>query len=261
MQNCVACHSRLPSDREFPLAKRFTDRAPLDSLTPSEKARLLVVVRRFQDAMLAWETLFRAPATSLASLDYGGDLLDYLTIALRVVRDDDRARSTLVGLQKREGVPDYMNRNIESWLKTLAEYEEFDPSSPKLERARRLVGEPSTSVPEEGQGRMVSDLLASGLLLQLLDESEAWNAELAEAFYLLGVTEARSVDAFWVPYADFHLEMAIRVDPHGPFAVPAFELLKSQLELGYGGSSGVHLPTDVAVTLKELKKLMKKDAK
>lgn len=53
-----------------------------------------------------------------------------------------------------------------------------------------------------------------------------------------------------------HLEAAIRSDPHGPLAAPAYSLLEETQVLGYGGSSGVHLPTDVWNLLRDLRGLM-----
>ena len=48
----------------------------------------------------------------------------------------------------------------------------------------------------------------------------------AEAYYLLGVIEARSVDSWWVPQTELHLEAAIRTDPHGPYAEKAYAMLE-----------------------------------
>ena len=116
-----------------------------------------------------------------------------------------------------------------------------------------------TDFPSARDG-LVDELLASALLQQYVDENHAMPrpaTPLAEAFYLLGIAEARSLGSFWEPTSEFHLEMAIRLDPSSLFAADALSVLKKQLEFAYGGSSGVHLPADVQSTLRELEGLIK----
>ena len=68
--------------------------------------------------------------------------------------------------------------------------------------------------------------------------------------------EARSLDGFWINLSERHLEAAIRADPRGPLAERAYALLEETQVLGFGGSSGEHLPTDVWNLLRELRELM-----
>ena len=49
-QTCVACHSRLPSDDESSLAKRFVEDTDLSTLPLEERARLQVATRQFDRA-------------------------------------------------------------------------------------------------------------------------------------------------------------------------------------------------------------------
>ena len=67
----------------------------------------------------------------------------------------------------------------------------------------------------------------------------------------------RGGSGFWVSLSDRHLEAAIRADPTGPIAELAYAKLEEAQMLGYGGSSGVHLPADVWTNLRELRGLMK----
>ena len=98
------------------------------------------------------------------------------------------------------------------------------------------------------------------MLLSFIDRVEKSDPALPEAFYLLGIAEARSLGSFWEPTSEFHLEMAIRLDPSSLFAADALTVLKKQLEFAYGGSSGVHLPADVQSTLRELEALIKDES-
>jgi tetratricopeptide (TPR) repeat protein len=261
-KNCVACHSRLPSARDFPLGQRLLDRIDFDSLSAHEKAQILVATRQFDAALDTWEKLFADPETPPAQLDIGGYLLDYLTIAIRVESDLPRARRALEKLAARADVPRYLERHLASWIEELGKLEQSPPTGgSKLDQARTLVERAHRlSDFPAGRERLVYDLLASSLLLQYIDETKKPPSSLAEAFYLLGLVEARSVDAYWVPQTEFHLEAAIRLDPKGPFADDAYALLEEYTVLGYGGSSGIHLPADVWTKLGELRAMIEEPA-
>ncbi len=66
--------------------------------------------------------------------------------------------------------------------------------------------------------------------------------------------EARSVDSYWVPQTEFHLEAAIRAAPGGPYAEQSYALLEEYIVLGHGGPEG--LPDAVTANLAELRALL-----
>ena len=256
-QTCVACHSRLPKAREYPLADRLLQAPGVKELSPRERARLQVATRRFDDALATWEGLFADPEVAPQDYDLAGDFVDYLSVCIRVQGDLQRPQRTLGALLQRSELPLYLRSRIEAWIGALRELERGAPEEPTLERARGLVETASSQSPfPGGRERLVYDLMASSVLHRYVDRAGEGAPGLAEAFYLLGVIEARTVDSYWVPQAEFHLEAAVRADPSGPFARPAYDLLEEYIVIGYGGSSGVHVPPDVADKLAELRGLV-----
>lgn len=272
LQNCVACHVRLPSDRSFPLAEQLIDRAEIESLDARERAWLLVTVRRFEDALEVWEELLGDAQRSAASLDASGVLVDYLNVAIRVQRDPARVARTLARFAGREDLPIYLRRRVEEWRSALAELEskslaeETAPSRALGVALARKAGEVASG--PYGRDGLIQDLAAASQLVRWLEQDRARmlevtrnrtdseRAQTAEAYYWLGVVEARSLDGFWVNLSERHLEAAIRADPKGPLAEKAYALLEETQVLGYGGASGSQLPTDVWNTLKALRELM-----
>jgi hypothetical protein len=115
---------------------------------------------------------------------------------------------------------------------------------------------------------LIQDLAAASQLVRWLEIDRARRErvtknptdrerlETARAYYWLGIVEARSLDGFWVSLSERHFEAAIRADSRGPFAVRAYARLEETQILGYGGASGLHLPSDVWTNLKELRELM-----
>jgi tetratricopeptide (TPR) repeat protein len=258
-RNCVACHSRLPSAREFPLGEKLLSRVDLEAVSHHERGQLYVATRQFDRALANWEELFASQELTPSQLHLGGYLRDYLTVAIRVQGDLPRARKTLEKLAEQPNLPPYLALRIETWIRDLKTFESERLATTDLARARALVNRVPTArqVPDDA-ALTVSDLLASSMLLGYIDSAQRRGSSdpaVAEAFYLLGVVEARGVDSYWVPQAEFHLEAAIRLDPHGPMAQQAFSLLEQSMEIGYGGTSPDTLPADLWTKLTELRKL------
>ena len=272
LQTCMTCHVRLPSDRSFPLATELTDQAELNQLDPRERAWLLVTVRRFDEALAIWEGLLADSKITPAQLDGGGALSDYLNVAIRVRGDLPRARKTLAAFAARADLPIYLQRRVRDWRTALDKLDpkQFGPGrDPSREVGEKLAAEASrVSHGPYGRDAYIEDLAAASLLVQWLEQDRASRRNVtrnltaqersrrASAYYWLGVVEARSLDGFWNNLSERHLEAAIRVDPKGPLAEVAYSLLEETQVLGFGGSSGSHLPPDVWTLLKELRELM-----
>jgi hypothetical protein len=101
-RNCVACHARLPGVRDFPLGDRLLAGIDMSDRSVHELGQLFVATRQFDRALDAWEALFRDTRHTPAELEVGGYLLDYLTVAIRVKREPERAAATLRTLSKRK---------------------------------------------------------------------------------------------------------------------------------------------------------------
>jgi hypothetical protein len=272
LQNCVSCHIRLPYERSFPLADQLIDQVEIQNLDPREKAWLFVTVRRFEPALTVWEGLMRDPAVSPAQLDAGGVLVDYLNVVIRVRSDVPRARREMAAFAMRPDLPLYLARRLGEWRSALDSLQSktFGPSTkPSLELGSSLAKE-AGKISEGPFGRdgLIQDLAAASQLVRWLEldrarresvtknPSDRERLETAQAYYWLGVVEARSLDGFWVNLSERHLEAAIRSDPKGPFAERAYARLEETQVLGYGGASGSHLPADVWTNLKELRELI-----
>ena len=119
-----------------------------------------------------------------------------------------------------------------------------------LEEARRRSGYPLDRTV------LIYDLVASGLLHRFVSEHREQSDQVAEAYYLLGVAEARIRRTFWLSEGEFYLETAIRMAPRADFAELAYAQLEEETLAGYSGSSGVHLPPDVLSKLEELRALV-----
>jgi hypothetical protein len=272
LQNCVACHIRLRTDRSFPLADELMENDEVKDLEPLEKARLFVIVRRFDEALGVWEGLLLDKELAASGLDASGVLVDYLNVALRVRGAIMRSATILTKFAARDDLPLYLKRRVNEWRSALAglDAKQFEQGvAPSLELGTTLARQ-AGEISEGPYGRdgLIQDLAAASQLVAWLEQdrvsatTQSRNRtpkernDAALAYYWLGVVEARSLDGFWINLSERHLEAAIRSDPKGPLAEKAYSLLEETQVLGYGGSSGVHLPTDVWNLLLELRELM-----
>jgi hypothetical protein len=272
LQSCVSCHVRLPADQEFDLAGELTAQVEIEALDPRERAWLLVMVRRFDEALGDWETLLADPSQAPAELDATGVLVDYLNVAIRVRTDIERARVTLDEFASREDLPVYLRRRVDGWREALADLdaESLAPGRPpSVDRGAELArrGAELAQGPY-GRDGLVQDLAAASQLVRFLEADRARTVQLtrnrtpaerreaARAYYWLATVEARSLDGFWINLSERHFEAAIRADPTSGWAQQAYAQLEEIQVLGFGGASGMHLPPDVWTRLRELRELM-----
>ena len=256
-ENCVACHSRLPKARDFPIAQKLTSDPGVQALEPRARARLFVATRQFDQALALWEARFADRSIPPSELDLDGELTSYLVVCIRVQRDFARPRAALEKLAKRPDVPRYLALDLTAWIAQLGELAGSGKAEPKLKVARAQLdrGRALSEFPAD-RVALVYDLSASSELHRLIARHQSTKSELAEAYYLLGAIDARLDQGSWISETEQHLESSIRTDPSGPFADKAYAVLEEYTVLAYGGASGETVPPDVEARLNELRKLV-----
>lgn len=255
---CVACHSRLPSAADSPVAADFVSEGVLAQLPPPRRATLQAATRRFDDAMTTEEKwIARKDVHPAELLD---PITDYLIIAIRVKGDLKRPIPTLEKLAARPDLWVQLRADVQEWIATLRAHAADAGAPPSLEHARRTLDEARAVIQFPSDRRaLVHYLLASSELHRWLDSHpDAPPTTAAQAYYLLGLIETRISGNYWVSEPDFYLETAIRLAPQSEAGRDAFALYEEETLLGWSGSGGVHLPEDVKAHLDELRKLVEK---
>lgn len=254
-ENCVACHTKLESPGDSPRAVHFVAETDLAKLPLAEQARLLVATRQFDAAETALERLVTDPETPPSKLLPA--ITDYLVVAIRVKDDPKRPIPTLEKVAARADLWQRLREDIEQWIRSLRDLSTAKPAANDLAAARERIERGRALVPYPAdRAGLVDSIDASRLLHRFLDSGTASKRDAAEAWYLLGVTEAETARGFWVSQAEIYLETAIRTDPKSPSAEKAYALLEEGIVLDYSGSAGVNVPHAERQRLAELRRLI-----
>jgi hypothetical protein len=246
---CIACHTRLPSGHDSPLAEGFLSGASIATLPADRRAKLQVATRRFDDAMHTLEGLLPEVAGDAERFDEA--LRSYLVVAVRVKGDPRRARQALERLAASNSVSEARREQLRAVAGALQRLEVAPPVAADLDSARELVNVAEARRNAARGEALVDYVAASRLLYQYLESNAGSVAQGAEAYYLLGLTQYRIESNAWLPQAELFLEKAIRTAPGSTSARRAFALLRAKVQEGFI-AQGQDIPDEVARHLQML---------
>src|SRR6202008_1986340 len=101
VDSCIACHVRLPAQGKPDFPRSLMGRVNPAILSPVARANLQTAGRQFDAALATYESQFADPSTSVPGLNFSEMLSSYLTVALRVRGDAERAERGLAMLGAR----------------------------------------------------------------------------------------------------------------------------------------------------------------
>jgi len=257
VEDCFACHSKLPTHHRFAHGAELLESPAVASLPPERKALVAVAARQFETALSLLESYMADPRHPAVEIALSGAFESYLKVALRVLGDRDRALRTLTAFRGRSEVPVYLDSELSSWIETLRELDPAEPTDRLLARARDQIEQARMLVQYPGDRRgLVHFVVASRWLHQSLEGRTPGREELSETMLLLGLCEIHISSSRWVSEAESFLAGAIRAAPEGASARTAYGTLEAVYLEGYTGSGGTHLPPMVERRLSSLRALL-----
>jgi len=256
-ENCVVCHTRLPSNIDSAIARGFVEQEAFDALALEPRAKLQMATRRFDSALQTLEQLLASPRNPATLL---GPLTDYLVVSVRVKGDYERPIPTLERFSKRPDVWTQLAEEVQAWVAALPGLQARAAGPPSLTTARAILTESQDMLRFPADRRHLAHLVvASAILQRYVDAHRSASARLAEAYYLLAITEARIGRNYWVTQAPFLLETSIRMAPGESFAGSAYALLEQELLMSHEGSDYEEIPPEERKLLDELEALIARD--
>jgi len=249
---CIACHTRLPSRDDSPLAEDFLHSSRMQDLPDRTRAQLAIATRRFDDAL---QTLERLLAEDIDSERFEETVHRYLVVAVRVKRDPGRAKRYLATLSLRNGLDPGRLARLETWIGALQRLELAPPPVGDMDTARALVRQAEARRAAGLGDPLVDYIAASRVLYEFLDSDRGDVADGAEAYYLLGLSQYRIEEDSWLPQAELYLEKAIRTAPGSVHARRALALLRERIDRSFPAQGG-GIPDDVVRHLQMLQEMV-----
>lgn len=251
---CVACHTRLTSRHDSPLAEDFVNSSQMGRLSLRQRVRLQTATRRFDDALRGYKALL---IDSLDDDDFLQLARDALVLALRVKADPHRARELLAALLSQEKLTNANRKHVRAWADSLQELSKVPVPQGDLAIAQVLVEQAESVIVSPATDPLVKYIVASRLLYDYLQDGQGESGKEpaasdpapsledgAKAYYLLGLTQYRIEPGAWLPQAELFLEKSIRTAPASAHARDAFNLLLNKMQRTYPSEKG-GIPKDV----------------
>jgi hypothetical protein len=251
---CTGCHTRQEASAtvKFPVLKDMTKDLPL-----TDRMKLLAATRNFNQALAAFDQAIGTKETEkLSSLELERAARLALSIAIRVDRNNDVALKLIGQVEKLQRISPAFKDELATW-KTSLKTKEPLASGTQLQRAKSLIenaeathGGLQVRVPQ------VEYLKASSLLHGFMATNPV-GVKRAEALYLLGdCYDHLETLGFW-SMSEIYYESCVRSAPHSEIAQRCFGSYKDSITIGYSGSAGINIPSNIQSNIRELETLAK----
>ena len=255
--NCVTCHTKLPSSRTFAPGKEFLASLDLEKYPAPVRANLQIASRQFSDAQKTYEDMMADPKVTAEDLANDDVFEKYFRVSVGPVNDTKRAVATMKKFAQRTDIPVSLKANVQAWIQSLENLNLNTPPAEDLDTARRMVTDAvaKTTGPSD-QSRMVDFIGAITLLHRYLRTNPADKVLVSEAYYLLGMSESHVSHNYWISETDYLLEKSIRTAPKSDIAKQALAYLEEYHRSGYAVIPARPVPPDMQTNIDELKKLV-----
>jgi hypothetical protein len=254
-ENCMTCHSKFRAEGSFDLGHEFLEKAPVKELSPSALAELQIAVRQFDDALSTYETIFRDPKSSWATLSLVGAFEKYLRVCIVVRDNEDRAVATLKTYAQRDDLSPGTKAVVENWIASLKKIDGTQQPGSEFSTARKIISEAQRALRYPSDRTQLVDFIAStSLLHRYIQAGGHEDVQMAEAYYLLAIAESHISTSYWISETDFLLEQAIRAAPKSQIAGDAYDFLVTYIASAH--SMARNMPENVSHNLDELRMLV-----
>jgi tetratricopeptide (TPR) repeat protein len=256
-ENCVSCHTKLPAKQEFDPGKEFVNKKKIRKLKPEERVQIELAMRQFDAASKTYEQLFASPDMTPENLALLNAFAGYLRLCIGALNDPQLANQTLKKYVQREDVPEPFKSLVNGWVAELNATNLDEAKGSELAVAKQLIesAEANRKHPSD-RSRLVDYIVATTLLNRYIETAPSSDADVAEAFYLMGVTEARISRSYWISETEFLLDQSIRQAPKSEVAKQAYAFLAEYTISAHAETSAREVSPELRADLEELRKLI-----
>lgn len=260
---CIQCHTQTNNGPNFSqnIPKMNIDFQTKD-LSTLEKAELYTSLRRFDAALAEFTKIIEDKNFAHEhAFEWEQAARSAVAISVKVEKDPHKTLQLVRKITANTSTPQFVKESVSSWESSVQEW--------KSERKPLLSSPPellrfSEKLITKAQGRQKypldhsQDILyfrASSILHDLLGSHNTKDEISAKALYFSGLAAENTRDLnFWTMHETYY-ELCIRAQSHTEIARTCFEKLNNSLIIGYSGSAGTSIPTEISQKIEELKNL------
>jgi hypothetical protein len=256
-ENCVTCHSKLPIRGKFDPGANFVDQAKIKKLKPLERAELDIATRQFDTALTTYEKIFADPETSAETLALAGAWEKYIRLCVGVFDNTARPIAALQKFVQRPDVSASQKKLVSGWIDQLRKLDLDSAVGHELEVSRRMLKHAEDNIRfASDRSQMVDYIAVATILNRFLATNPKGNLAVAEAFYILGVAEARIQRSYWISETGILLAQAIREAPKSEIAKKAYAFLEEYTISSHLATTSRDVSPELKANLEDLRKLM-----
>ncbi len=254
---CVACHSR-GSGPDFSALKDFN---PPENLSRLERGEAYASVRNFDRALGEFQAVVSdETAAQVTPFDWERAARLSILLLVRVKNEPARALEVVERMIRTESSPEYLRSDAVEWKKSLNTWikeskKRFSTEEGYYVELKRLLAQAQSmqKYPADRVGE-IAYLRLSSMTHEMLRKYPR-GKHFADGMLMLGMSyEAlRNLD-LW-SYHEVLYEGCIHSDPHSATARACYSKLEESVFIGFSGSAGLSIPSDVKDRLGELKRL------
>jgi len=243
--NCISCHSTYNVSLTFSDNQSFTS-----DLNDLQKGEFYLATRQLDHAEKSLTLALQNEKSGLLQMRV---LRRILVLYLRMKNDPAAALKKLQEIAPSLKLSLDDRAELDSWIATLSNpeisnYKSWDSISAVSKIIRQAV---ALSDPLAHQVDSAKLLLATAALHSLLSDKKLKSEDRLEALYLLGFSYHELPLFFIDELPDFYLEECIEEGKGTETAKKAFKLYKDLVTLGFTGSAGTNIPSDVQLKVDE----------
>ena len=244
---CMECHTRTREGSEI---RSTVDNPPyIKTLSLLDQMEVMIAFRQFDPAFsLAIESLGKYKSTEKTT-DKTNISVERmarmgLLVAVQFMQNREKAIQLVEVIDRNKELPSYMADSTRLWKKSI---EKWDPN----QRLDSLVALREVSKLEISD---IESMRSVPALLRYMENTTSTD-ELAETLFLTGNSYDKLAKVSMLSLPEKYFELCITKAPQTTWAKKCYDRYEELTELGYSGSSGVHVPKKVRDHLGELKRL------
>jgi len=257
---CMSCHTQLPA-----VSTQFTSMNEARVLDdPFAEAEFLFLIRNFDTAMHLYGELIRGyPSNRVAQGDLEIAVYRQIYYYVRVARDLAGLSLALRSDSENQQLPEWLQQQIDGFITAVnatpaRDYPHFTEAQEKdlrqyaeMQLDKVLGGDFSLDSPEN----VIAALQFSSVLYEYLSANPTSPLK-PDIFYWLSFSERRYFYPSALSLPDLYLKQCVLDYPKNPVAKKCYADYREMVTLSFTGSSGTHLPDDVAQELEMMRELV-----